>query len=140
MRLALTQHNGATENSLWLTLTPCKVSCYFEGRWHDTFCRLTIPDPTLSFSWETLRYHPVVTFLSREAGRKDIIPITPQITRTRQEITSTPVSKGQRVLIAVGAYKRRLPHLTYPVSCCNTGLDCHLCRARMPMCGDMSVS
>ncbi|KAF8511968.1 PAH-inducible cytochrome P450 monooxygenase PC-PAH 1 [Gautieria morchelliformis] len=61
----------------------------------------------LSVMKETLRYHPILTILSRVAGREDIIPLSsPQTTKTGEVVTSFPVSKGQRVLISIAAYNR----------------------------------
>ncbi|KAF8518880.1 cytochrome P450 [Gautieria morchelliformis] len=61
----------------------------------------------LSVMKETLRYHPILTILSRVAGRDDIIPLSaPQTTKTGEVVTSITVSKGQRVLISIGAYNR----------------------------------
>ncbi|KAF8576236.1 cytochrome P450 [Ramaria rubella] len=56
---------------------------------------------------ETLRYHPIILLLNREAGRDDVIPLSiPQQTRSGEIITSIPVSKGQRIMISVAAYNR----------------------------------
>ncbi|KAF8507406.1 cytochrome P450 [Gautieria morchelliformis] len=63
----------------------------------------------LSVMKETLRYHPIGPTLARVAGREDIIPLSaPQTTKSGEVVTSIPVSKGQRVLISIGAYNRRV--------------------------------
>ncbi|KAF8589246.1 cytochrome P450 [Ramaria rubella] len=56
---------------------------------------------------ETLRYHPTVMTMNREAGRDDVIPLAmPQKTGAGGMITSIPVSKGQRVIMSVAMYNR----------------------------------
>ncbi|KIJ46597.1 hypothetical protein M422DRAFT_249745 [Sphaerobolus stellatus SS14] len=56
---------------------------------------------------ETLRYHPIVSHLSREAGKDDVIPLDiPQKTKNGETITSVPVSKGHYVLLSLAAYNR----------------------------------
>ncbi|KAF8512751.1 cytochrome P450, partial [Hysterangium stoloniferum] len=56
---------------------------------------------------ETLRFHPIVPYLIREARRDDMIPLeTPITTKAGQVITSIPVSRGQRVFTSFVAYNR----------------------------------
>ncbi|KAF8521630.1 cytochrome P450 [Hysterangium stoloniferum] len=56
---------------------------------------------------ETLRYHPIVSALFRQAGRDDVIPLLHPIkSRTGDVIESIPVRKGQRVLISIAGYQR----------------------------------
>ncbi|KAF8576910.1 cytochrome P450 [Ramaria rubella] len=56
---------------------------------------------------ETLRFHPIVHGLQREAGQDDVIPLmTPQRTRMGEEVKSIPVSKGQHVFLSIAAYNR----------------------------------
>ncbi|KAF8573774.1 cytochrome P450 [Ramaria rubella] len=58
---------------------------------------------------ETLRYHPIIFFITREAGRDDVIPLSnPQTARNGDLISSIPVSKGQRVTISISAYNRHI--------------------------------
>ncbi|KAF8513598.1 cytochrome P450 [Hysterangium stoloniferum] len=71
---------------------------------------LTIPDldsmPYL-LALETLRFHPIIPHLIREARRDDMIPLeTPITTKVGQVITSIPVSRGQRVYTSFVAYNR----------------------------------
>jgi len=56
---------------------------------------------------ETLRFHPIITFMHREAGREDVIPLSePVTTKSGKIITTIPVSKGQRIIISIAAYNR----------------------------------
>jgi len=56
---------------------------------------------------ETIRYNPIVSALTREAGRDDIIPLSiPQKTVTGETITSIPISRGQRIQLSFLAYNR----------------------------------
>ncbi|KAG6808982.1 hypothetical protein H0H92_002100 [Tricholoma furcatifolium] len=58
---------------------------------------------------ETLRYHPVVISLIREAARDDVIPLsTPIRTVSGELITEIPVSKGQKVSTSIGCYNRQV--------------------------------
>ncbi|KAF8507787.1 PAH-inducible cytochrome P450 monooxygenase PC-PAH 1 [Gautieria morchelliformis] len=57
---------------------------------------------------ETLRYHPILSVVNREAGRDDVIPLSePVMTKTGEMLSSIPVRKGQRLVISVAAYNRR---------------------------------
>ncbi|KAF8589039.1 cytochrome P450 [Ramaria rubella] len=61
----------------------------------------------LALMKETLRYHPIVFFIRRVAGREDVIPLSnPQPAKNGETITNIPVSKGQRVMISIAAYNR----------------------------------
>ncbi|KAF8580716.1 cytochrome P450 [Ramaria rubella] len=61
----------------------------------------------MSLVKETLRYHPIILLLNREAGHDDIIPLSvPQKLRTGETITAIPVSKGKRVILSIAAYQR----------------------------------
>ncbi|KAF8579966.1 cytochrome P450 [Ramaria rubella] len=61
----------------------------------------------LAFMKETLRFHPIITLLIREAARDDVIPLSaPQKTRNGGTVSSIPVSKRQRILISIAAYNR----------------------------------
>ncbi|KIJ23530.1 hypothetical protein M422DRAFT_275874 [Sphaerobolus stellatus SS14] len=63
---------------------------------------------------ETLRFHPIVPLLVREAARDDIIPLSiPQKTKTGEIITSVPISKGQHIELSLLAYNR-LPEVWGP--------------------------
>ena len=56
---------------------------------------------------ETLRYHPIVYHLIREAGKDDVIPLSRPITTAKGEvITEIPVAKGQQVMINISVYNR----------------------------------
>ncbi|KIJ52314.1 hypothetical protein M422DRAFT_156793, partial [Sphaerobolus stellatus SS14] len=56
---------------------------------------------------ETLHYHPIVSNLSREAGKDGVIPLDiPQKTKNGETITSVLVSKGQYVMLPLIAYNR----------------------------------
>ncbi|KIP03775.1 hypothetical protein PHLGIDRAFT_129943 [Phlebiopsis gigantea 11061_1 CR5-6] len=60
---------------------------------------------------ETLRFHPIVYHLIREAGKDDVIPLSqPITTETGKVITDIPVGKGQHIMINVAAYNR-LPNV-----------------------------
>lgn len=56
---------------------------------------------------ETLRYHPIVAGILREAGRDDHIPLLYPVKLTTGEvITSLPVERGQHVFLSFIAYNR----------------------------------
>lgn len=56
---------------------------------------------------ETLRFHPIVVYLDRVAGRDDVIPLsTSQSTVKGETLTSIPISKGQKILLSIAAYNR----------------------------------
>ncbi|KAF8515698.1 cytochrome P450 [Hysterangium stoloniferum] len=56
---------------------------------------------------ETLRYHPFVLQLFREADRDDVIPLEhPQRTVTNDTVTAIPVSKGQAIMLSICVYNR----------------------------------
>jgi cytochrome P450 len=60
---------------------------------------------------ETLRFHPIVVYLDRVAGRDDVIPLsTTQTTIKGETITSIPVRKGQKILLSIAAYNRCVTH------------------------------
>ncbi|KAG6835177.1 hypothetical protein H0H93_004249, partial [Arthromyces matolae] len=56
---------------------------------------------------ETLRFHPVVISLARQAAKDDVIPLSrPVTTSSGDVITEIPVSKGQKVITSIGSYNR----------------------------------
>ncbi|KIJ27234.1 hypothetical protein M422DRAFT_37891 [Sphaerobolus stellatus SS14] len=56
---------------------------------------------------ETLRYHPIVGSLARQARNDTVIPLDiPQKTKTGEIVTSIPISKGQHVMLSIFAYNR----------------------------------
>ena len=56
---------------------------------------------------ETLRFHPIVYHLLREAGKDDIIPLSQPITTAKGNVlTDIPVAKGQHIMVNVAAYNR----------------------------------
>ncbi|KIJ43585.1 hypothetical protein M422DRAFT_169637 [Sphaerobolus stellatus SS14] len=63
---------------------------------------------------ETLRFHPILSGLMREAAKDDVIPLSiPQRTKLGTTVTSIPVSKGQIVVTCIIAYNR-LPEVWGP--------------------------
>ncbi|KAI0263473.1 cytochrome P450 [Gloeopeniophorella convolvens] len=63
---------------------------------------------------ESMRLHPIVYQLAREAGRDDVIPLAfPITTKTGEQISSIPVKKGTPVDISIAAYNR-LPEVWGP--------------------------
>lgn len=62
---------------------------------------------TKTFRKETLRFHPIVGGLIREAGRDDNIPLShPVKLNTGEVITSLPIEHGQEVVLSFIAYNR----------------------------------
>jgi len=56
---------------------------------------------------ESMRLHPIVYWLNREAGHDDVIPLAfPITTKSGKQITSIPVMKGTTIDIAVNVYNR----------------------------------
>ncbi|KAG6868121.1 hypothetical protein C0993_007422 [Termitomyces sp. T159_Od127] len=56
---------------------------------------------------ETLRYHPVIISLMRQAAKNHIIPLSRPVTTTSGDvITELPVEKGQMVITPISAYNR----------------------------------
>ncbi|KAJ3824937.1 cytochrome P450 [Lentinula raphanica] len=56
---------------------------------------------------EALRLHPIVPALFRQAGSEDVIPLEyPVIAESGEEISQIPVSKGQRIMVAISVYNR----------------------------------
>ncbi|KAI0633713.1 PAH-inducible cytochrome P450 monooxygenase PC-PAH 4 [Trametes polyzona] len=54
---------------------------------------------------ETLRHHPILTYLPRLAAKDDIIPLAhPIVTTTGETITEIPISKGQAIITDFGVY------------------------------------
>ncbi|KAF8589322.1 cytochrome P450 [Ramaria rubella] len=61
----------------------------------------------LALMKETLRFHPILSSLTRAAGRDDIIPLaTPQRTTSGEVITNIPVWEGQTIFLSIAAYNR----------------------------------
>ncbi|KAF8266545.1 hypothetical protein EI94DRAFT_1732897 [Lactarius quietus] len=68
-------------------------------------------DIHLGNSEESLRLHPVVPVIPREATRDDVIPLaSPIVTKSGEQVSSIQVRKGTPVDIAVCVY-RRLPEI-----------------------------
>ncbi|KAJ4486289.1 cytochrome P450 [Lentinula aciculospora] len=56
---------------------------------------------------ESLRLHPIVPALIRQAASDDVIPLEfPVISESKEELSQIPVSKGQRVLVSISVYNR----------------------------------
>ncbi|EIW62975.1 PAH-inducible cytochrome P450 monooxygenase PC-PAH 4 [Trametes versicolor FP-101664 SS1] len=56
---------------------------------------------------ETLRFHPIVSYLPRVASKDDVLPLMhPIISATGETITEIPISKGQTILTSFAAYNR----------------------------------
>lgn len=56
---------------------------------------------------ESMRLHPIVYWLVREAGRDDVIPLAfPITTKSGEQITLIPVMKGTTIDIAIDVYNR----------------------------------
>jgi len=56
---------------------------------------------------ESMRLHPIVYWLVREAGHDDVIPLAfPITTKSGKQITSIPVVKGTTIDIAINVYNR----------------------------------
>ncbi|KAG6816759.1 hypothetical protein H0H87_003154 [Tephrocybe sp. NHM501043] len=56
---------------------------------------------------ETLRFHPVIISLMREAARDDVIPLSKSVTTTSGEIiTELHVPKGTTITTSIGCYNR----------------------------------
>jgi hypothetical protein len=56
---------------------------------------------------ESMRLHPIVYWLLREAGQDDVIPLAfPITTKSGKQITSIPVMKGTTIDIAINVYNR----------------------------------
>jgi len=56
---------------------------------------------------ESMRLHPIVYWLVREAGRDDVIPLAfPITTKSGEQITSIPVMKGTTIDIPIDVYNR----------------------------------
>ncbi|KAH9989062.1 cytochrome P450 [Russula compacta] len=63
---------------------------------------------------ESMRLHPVVYTLNREAGRDDVIPLAfPITTKSGKRISSIPITKGTPIDVSIGAYNR-LPEVWGP--------------------------
>ncbi|KAH8977854.1 cytochrome P450 [Lactarius akahatsu] len=66
---------------------------------------------TLATIKETLRLHPIVNVMHKEATRDDVIPLSsPIVTKSGEQVSSIPVRKGTLVDLAVGVYNR-LPEI-----------------------------
>lgn len=56
---------------------------------------------------EILRFHPVMYYLYREAGRDDFVPLHKPIVGTDGKIiNAVPVRKGTKVIISIAAFNR----------------------------------
>lgn len=56
---------------------------------------------------EALRVHPNISNLLRTAGQDDVIPLAfPITTKSGEQISSIPISKGQSIIIPISAYNR----------------------------------
>ena len=56
---------------------------------------------------ESMRLHPIVYWLLREASRDDVIPLAfPIVTKSGKQINSIPVMKGTTIDIAIDVYNR----------------------------------
>lgn len=65
---------------------------------------LTVLRATLS---ESMRLHPIVWILAREAGQDDVIPLAnPITTKSGQKVSSITVRKGQGVDVCIHTYNR----------------------------------
>lgn len=54
-----------------------------------------------------MRLHPIVWALMRGAGRDDVIPLAyPVTTKSGEQISAIPVSKGQNIQLSIAAYNR----------------------------------
>ncbi|KAI0253566.1 cytochrome P450 [Lactifluus subvellereus] len=63
---------------------------------------------------ESMRLHPIVYWLRREASRDDVIPLAlPITTKSGEQVTSIPVKKGTQIDIAIDVYNR-LPEVWGP--------------------------
>ncbi|KAI0030594.1 cytochrome P450 [Vararia minispora EC-137] len=55
----------------------------------------------------TMRLHPIVWTLGREAGQDDVIPLAfPIISKSGKQLSAIPVKKGQMIDIAIAPYNR----------------------------------
>ncbi|EKM52320.1 uncharacterized protein PHACADRAFT_260638 [Phanerochaete carnosa HHB-10118-sp] len=60
---------------------------------------------------ETLRYHPIVYHLSRQASKDDVIPLAyPIMTKKGEMVSEIPVAAGQVIMPNIAVYNR-LPQL-----------------------------
>ena len=58
-------------------------------------------------SQETLRYHPISPWVTRESAIHDIIPLAePLVTKSGKTITEIPIGPGVPVLVSTCAYNR----------------------------------
>lgn len=58
-------------------------------------------------SQESLRLHPVVHTLTRDATQDDVIPLaSPIVTKSGEQVSSIQVSKGTPIEIAIAVYNR----------------------------------
>ncbi|THG97108.1 hypothetical protein EW026_g4830 [Hermanssonia centrifuga] len=56
---------------------------------------------------ETLRFHPIVYHLGREAAKDDVIPLSkPVYGKSGEMISEIPVTAGQNIMISICAYNR----------------------------------
>ncbi|KAK7015166.1 hypothetical protein VNI00_019176 [Paramarasmius palmivorus] len=56
---------------------------------------------------ETLRCHPILNTLVRQADVDDVIPLQcPIVSASGEVISQIPVTKGQRIMVCVGSYNR----------------------------------
>ncbi|KAI0253563.1 cytochrome P450 [Lactifluus subvellereus] len=63
---------------------------------------------------ESMRLHPIVYWIPREASRDDVIPLAlPITTKSGEQVTSIPVKKGTQIDIAIDVYNR-LPEVWGP--------------------------
>ncbi|KAH9980906.1 cytochrome P450 [Lactifluus volemus] len=69
---------------------------------------------TMASLKESMRLHPILSFLRREAERDDVIPLAfPITTKSGEQILSIPVKKGTCIEVHIGAYNR-LPEVWGP--------------------------
>ena len=84
-----------------------KVHVYYYYYYYLLFFLLPFLSLTFVTPQETLRYHPILSGVTRIAGHDDDIPLgVPQKTRSGEIINSVPVSKGQRVYLSFAGYNR----------------------------------
>lgn len=56
---------------------------------------------------ETLRYHPIVYHLTRDAAKDDVLPLSnPIVTATGETISEIPIAAGQVIQVSICAYNR----------------------------------
>lgn len=59
---------------------------------------------------ETLRYHPIVYHLARQASKDDVIPLAYPVMTEKGMVSEIPVAAGQVITPNVAVYNRCVPY------------------------------